>query len=81
MEIKVCIGDYCHLKGAEVVVKTFQELLKQHNLDRELNLKGCFCMRRCREDGVSVLVGDEFYKVDYEKVEEFFHTVIKPSSS
>ncbi len=81
MEIKICIGDYCHLKGSEMVVRTFQERVKHYHLEDTLHLKGCFCMRRCREDGVSIMVDEDFYKVDYTKAEEFFDRVIKPLSS
>ena len=81
MEIKICIGDYCHLKGSEVVVKTIQELLEKNNMKNKLNLKGCFCMRKCHHGGVSVMVGDEHYKVDYKKTEEFFNSTIKPTAA
>ncbi|MCG8572283.1 MAG: (2Fe-2S) ferredoxin domain-containing protein [Spirochaetes bacterium] len=72
MEIKVCIGDYCHLKGSEIVVKRLQELLHQHQLNNNFLIKGCFCMGHCQEEGISVQLEDQFFKVKKDDVDQFF---------
>ena len=79
MEIKVCIGDYCHLHGAETIVQMFQALLQRDQLAEQIHLKGCFCMRRCKDPGVSVQVGATVHKVEPEQAATFFETVIRPS--
>ncbi len=82
MEITVCIGDYCHLNGSEKVIRRFKELIREEKLDAKLEMKGCFCMRRCEEPGVSVQVQDKKYKVDAgnpEAVDTFFHQTITPA--
>jgi NADH:ubiquinone oxidoreductase subunit E len=78
MTVKVCIGENCHLKGAEVVVKTFKELFVKEGIEGKVSLKGSFCMRQCQEPGITVQVDDKFYKTAYEDAEAFFYKVIAP---
>lgn len=77
MEIKVCIGDFCHVNGAEVVVKRLKELIASSGMDASVELKGSFCMRKCQEPGVTVQLDDKKFKVMSNKVDEFFNKEIK----
>jgi NADH:ubiquinone oxidoreductase subunit E len=52
--VKICIGEFCHMKGAEEIVKTFQNLIAEHAVEAELELRGSFCMAKCSEDLISV---------------------------
>lgn len=79
MNVKVCIGDYCHLHGAEVVVQTFQRLLERYDTHGQIQLKGCFCIRHCTSDGVAVQVKETVHKVLPEDAEQFFQTIIQPA--
>lgn len=79
MELKICIGEYCHLKGSEVIVKKFKKLLEEKNLNAKIDLKGCFCMGKCHEDGISVMVNETIHKIDPDKVDGFFNDVVLPS--
>jgi len=74
MELKVCIGEFCHLKGAERVIKGLQELCKNSKV--EVTFTGCFCLGKCKEPGVTVQYMDKQYKVVCSEVEDFFHKVI-----
>ena len=56
--IKICIGSSCHLKGAEEVIEAFQKLIKEYNLENEIELYASFCLNNCT-DGVSVMRWDE----------------------
>ena len=56
--VTVCVGSSCHIKGARVVIKRFQELLRQHELEDRVELKGSFCMERCGE-GMNWQIDDE----------------------
>lgn len=58
MEIKVCIGSACHLKGAYAVVKEFQRIIAERNLEDYITLKGSFCLNHCTE-AVSTQVNNE----------------------
>jgi len=56
--VTVCVGSSCHIKGARIVIKRFQELLRQYGLENRVELKGSFCMERCGE-GVNWQIDDE----------------------
>ena len=56
--VTVCVGSSCHVKGARNVIMQFNDLLKEHNLEEKVELKGSFCMERCGE-GVNWQINDE----------------------
>jgi len=56
--VTVCVGSSCHVKGARDVIERFSELLAEHDLKNEVELKGAFCMERCGE-GFNWQIDDE----------------------
>lgn len=56
--VKVCVGSSCHLKGSYQVIKTFEHLMKQNELEEYVNLKASFCLGCCL-NGVAVTVNDK----------------------
>lgn len=58
--VTVCVGSSCHIKGARKIITRFSELIKEHQLQREVELKGSFCMERCGE-GINWQIGEEPY--------------------
>ena len=77
MEFKVCIGEYCHLKGAEVIVKKIKTFLQKENIGGKVKLKGSFCMGRCQEPGITVEINKNLYKVTLEDVDNFLETTVR----
>ena len=76
VEINVCIGSSCHLKGAYNVIQTFQQMVEASALHDKVEMKARFCMNRCRQ-GVAVSIGEEIYSVSPETAMDFFqHTVV-----
>jgi len=59
LQIYICVGSSCHLKGSYQIIKIFEELIKEYKLEDKAELKASFCLGRCTK-GVSVKVGDEF---------------------
>jgi len=57
--VSVCVGSSCHLKGAYEIIKTCEELIDELELKDKIELRGNFCLGRCTEDGVTVMVDDE----------------------
>jgi NADH:ubiquinone oxidoreductase subunit E len=49
MTVTVCVGSSCHIKGSRDVIVRFDGLLKKHELEGRVELKGSFCMERCGE--------------------------------
>jgi NADH:ubiquinone oxidoreductase subunit E len=78
LELSVCIGSSCHIKGAYNVIQTFQQLIEEYNLHDKIDFKSGFCMNRCRHPGVAVLVNGEEHHVSPDAPREFFNTRVKP---
>ena len=76
MKVTVCIGSSCHIKGSRQVVEQLQYLINENDLGGKVELGGTFCMGKCQQ-GVCVTVGEDFYSVTPETVEEFFENNIK----
>ncbi len=76
MKITICIGSACHLKGSKKVVNRLQELIADNNLTEKAEMTGAFCMKKCGEDGVRVMVDDKIFSVMPENVDEFFNAEI-----
>lgn len=58
MDIFVCIGSSCHLKGSYDIIRIFQEMVKEHQLEGKVNLAAAFCLGHCI-DGVTIKVDEE----------------------
>ncbi|MBS3950652.1 MAG: (2Fe-2S) ferredoxin domain-containing protein [Peptococcaceae bacterium] len=72
MVITVCVGSSCYIKGAHAVAECFQALISLHKLDARVELKGTFCLDRCK-DGVAVTVnGQSLARVTPETAKEAF---------
>jgi NADH:ubiquinone oxidoreductase subunit E len=77
--VTVCVGSSCHIKGSRQIIVRFNELLKEHGLENEIELEGSFCMERCGE-GLNWQIDEE--PVTSKSVEEAIRTftekVLKP---
>lgn len=78
LEIKICVGSSCHLKGSYNVINEFQHLIEEKALHDKIDIKATFCMKQCQKNGVSVEVNNEIFGVLPEAAEEFFKNVILP---
>ena len=78
MELKVCVGSACHLKGSGDVVKTFQALIHQYKLAETVLLKGSFCMGTCNESNIAVEFNEKTYSTTAEGAESFFKETVLP---
>jgi len=58
IEVSICVGSSCHLKGAADVVNIFKKLHKKYRLSHRVRLKGCFCQGQCT-NGVAVNINGE----------------------
>ena len=76
MKVTVCIGSSCHVKGSRQVVEQLQQLISENNLSDKVELAGTFCMGKCQQ-GVCVMVDDEFHSVTPESAFDFFQENIK----
>ncbi|MEW6524917.1 MAG: [FeFe] hydrogenase, group A [Bacillota bacterium] len=57
LEVSVCVGTGCYLRGAYDVLAKFGELSVREDVAGHLNLRATFCLEQC-DQGVSIKVGD-----------------------
>jgi NADH:ubiquinone oxidoreductase subunit E len=79
--ITLCVGSSCYIKGAHAVARSFDEAIREYKLSMSVELKGSFCLGRCRE-GVAVTVnGKALPRINPDKAREFFLVHILPEVS
>lgn len=80
MDIHVCIGSACHLKGSYDVIKEFQRILKEKNLEEKITLKGAFCLNHCTEAVSTKINEGEVFSMDVEKVKPLVEKLEKENN-
>ena len=58
MNIYICVGSSCHLKGSYNIINLMKEALEKNGLTDKVNVSAAFCLGRCT-DGVTIKVDDE----------------------
>ncbi|BBF43437.1 hypothetical protein lbkm_2125 [Lachnospiraceae bacterium KM106-2] len=71
MDITVCIGSSCHLKGSREIVKQLEELIDEYDLKDQVELNGSFCMGQCVH-GVCTKLDGELYSLSPTDTRQFF---------
>ena len=61
MNVLICVGSSCHLKGAPELVELFQKAIEENHLESLVTLSGSFCTGQCNRVGVTVTVDDEVF--------------------
>ena len=78
LNIIVCVGSSCYVRGSEGLAEMFDSLITQRGLDARVEVTGAFCMDQCSM-GVSVRVGDRVYRcVDPQNALSFFEHEVMP---
>lgn len=49
MNISICIGSACHVRGAYNVMTSFQQLIEEYGLDGQVEITPVFCMGQCTQ--------------------------------
>ena len=77
VNVTVCVGSTCHVKGTNQVVERFKAIIAENGLADKVSLKGTFCVGNCQK-GVSVTVDGVVFSVQPDTVDEFFAEQIAP---
>ncbi len=73
MQVTVCIGSSCHIKGSPEIVKLMQKAIEEYQLENRVTLAGSFCIGKCNRVGVTLQVDDDIYTgITTENFETFF---------
>lgn len=75
LNVSVCVGSACHLKGSYEVIEKLKECVKNNDLEDKVTIKAAFCLGNCTE-AVSTKIGDKIYSVVPATAEEFFNEKI-----
>ena len=75
LKVTVCIGSSCHLKGSRQVVEALREMIEDNDVGDKVDIAGTFCLGQCQK-GVCVTIGDDFFSVSPETVEDFFNNEV-----
>ncbi len=79
LEVSICVGTNCYLKGSYDLMQKLIALAEEKNMTELLEFKGTFCMENCAH-GPSVKIGIDNHKygVQKDEAEVFFNDVIIP---
>ena len=73
MDIRICVGSSCHLKGSQAIIELMKEAVEKNGISDKVNLTGSFCMGVCNRVGVTVAVDDEVHTgITRDNFREFF---------
>lgn len=75
MEVTVCIGSSCHLRGSRDVAMILERLIRSHGLEGQVELKGSFCMGECT-NGICVGIDGQKFSLTPATTEDFFNKEI-----
>lgn len=76
MEIQVCIGSVCHLKGSYEIINRLEQLIDEKQLQDRVNIKASFCLGDC-VGAVCVKFDEKIHSVQPETVDRFFTDVVE----
>ncbi|MBP8785173.1 MAG: (2Fe-2S) ferredoxin domain-containing protein [Synergistaceae bacterium] len=77
LEINVCIGSSCHVRGSYNVIQAIQQIIEEKSLHDKINFNTTFCMKECHNAGVGVTVNGEAYNVSPNGIEPFLQTILE----
>lgn len=58
MDILVCIGSSCHVRGSYKIMNELKEMIIQKDLDNHIQIKAAFCLGFCKS-GVTIKVDEQ----------------------
>jgi NADH:ubiquinone oxidoreductase subunit E len=58
VDILVCIGSSCHVRGSYKIMNELKAMITEKNLDSQVQVQVAFCLGYCR-DGVTIKVDEQ----------------------
>lgn len=72
IEVKVCVGSSCHIRGADKTLRALEAIIARENLAHLVVLKADLCLDKCLEAPNVAVNGDVHGGVTPDRVEAFF---------
>lgn len=79
MEVSVCVGSSCHLKGSYPVIEEIKRLSEKENVADKIELKAAFCSGNCVNGVCIQLDGRKVVGISPKNIEEVFYNQILPA--
>ena len=77
VEVQICVGSSCHIKGSPFIIKTLQELIAQNHLEDQVELKASFCVGDCPNGVCLTIDGEKVHNVTPANVNGVFKEKIE----
>ncbi|MBD5141753.1 MAG: (2Fe-2S) ferredoxin domain-containing protein [Oscillospiraceae bacterium] len=58
MNVYVCVGSSCHLRGSYKIIELMKENIEKNGLEEKVNLSAAFCLGKCTT-GVTIKVDED----------------------
>lgn len=76
VDIAVCVGTSCYLKGSYNILQRLLELVREHELEDQVNIGATFCLEKCSQ-GPNIRINDQVITgVDEKKIQEIFEKMV-----
>lgn len=72
LELKVCVGSSCHVRGGAKTLRIFKSLIEAQDLSGKINLTADLCLDNCMRAPNVVVDGTIFGGVTPDIAEQFF---------
>jgi NADH-quinone oxidoreductase subunit G len=77
LQIKVCVGTNCYLKGSQSILKALSRDIETRGLSDSVDIQATFCFEKCGE-APNVMIGDQLIsRCTYEKASEVLNQELK----
>ena len=76
LNINVCVGSSCHIRGSYKIIELLNNAIKENGLEEKVAVSAAFCLGHCM-NGVSVKVGNQIFGVNEDSFKEFFEENVK----
>lgn len=76
VELSICVGSACHLKGSYKVIEQLKFLVDKSSFKSDILIKANFCLGNCT-NAVSVKFNEVIYSVAPDTVGDFFENIVE----
>ncbi|MBZ4669781.1 MAG: NADH:ubiquinone oxidoreductase 24 kD subunit [Oscillospiraceae bacterium] len=78
IDVCVCVGSSCHMKGSYLVIEALKRLISLNNAEEKIVLKASFCSGNCTNGVCMEICGEKITNVTPQKIESIFNEKILP---
>ena len=76
LQVKVCVGSSCHIRGGAKTLKVFKSLIESNDLNDRVELAADLCLEGCLRAPNVVVDGTIYGGITPDKAESFFNETV-----